>query len=590
MLKRFFRDERGNYAMMFSLALLPIMGAVAIAVDYAEMSRQRQITFNALDAAGVATARRVVDGATDDELKVYAKDFFIANLSGIDPAKTSLNVELPNTSAGGGTLKLSAHVNYDPHFLPAFHYLLGKKGQQLSFNARTEVRLKNTVEVALVLDNSGSMNDRGSGSGKKRIDLLKAAAKELVDTLAAQGASMKQVAKPVQFGLVPFAASVNVGPNHEGASWLDMDGISPIHHENFDWETMGKVAGGQKSVVKIDGIYRKQGKQWKDEEGEKVTRFTLFHELRKVSPLASWAYWAGCVEMRPGKYALDDTVPDRSIPDTLFVPMFAPDESDVPGGSRGAYNDWWADQTGGSALERQEYMPKYFHALQNPSVPNGKGPNLSCTTKPVTPLTDITKAEGLKSIKDAIDEMVANGATNVPEGLAWGWRVVSGRPPFTEGRPDKQKGNDKVVIVLTDGANTYYTPGSLGATDNAGNMSIYSNYGYAKNGRIFEGTSVNPKNYSNSNYTKAMNEHFAQLCDNAKQGEIIVMTVALDLSNSKKVEREQIEALRACASESRFRKDENGKPAKLFWNATGADLSDKFREIADELSNLRIVG
>ena len=29
---------------------------------------------------------------------------------------------------------------------------------------------------------------------------------------------------------------------------------------------------------------------------------------------------------------------------------------------------------------------------------------------------------------------------------------------------------------------------------------------------------------------------------------------------------------------------------KLYWNATGGNLSDKFKEIADELSNLRIVG
>jgi hypothetical protein len=33
-----------------------------------------------------------------------------------------------------------------------------------------------------------------------------------------------------------------------------------------------------------------------------------------------------------------------------------------------------------------------------------------------------------------------------------------------------------------------------------------------------------------------------------------------------------------------------GKPAKLYWNATGGSLSDDFKAIADELSNLRIVG
>ena len=51
--------------------------------------------------------------------------------------------------------------------------------------------------------------------------------------------------------------------------------------------------------------------------------------------------------------------------------------------------------------------------------------------------------------------MAPTGNTNVPEGMAWGWRTVSSNEPFTEGRPNSEKGNDKVVIVLTDGANTY---------------------------------------------------------------------------------------------------------------------------------------
>ena len=48
--------------------------------------------------------------------------------------------------------------------------------------------------------------------------------------------------------------------------------------------------------------------------------------------------------------------------------------------------------------------------------------------------------------------------------MAWGWRVLSSGEPFTEGRPDEEHGNDKVVIVLTDGANLYgpETPSAYG--------------------------------------------------------------------------------------------------------------------------------
>ena len=66
------------------------------------------------------------------------------------------------------------------------------------------------------------------------------------------------------------------------------------------------------------------------------------------------------------------------------------------------------------------------------------------------------------------------------------------------------------------------------------------------------------------------------------------MTVSLDLSAADATEKAQMDALEACASDSKFRKN-GSKPAKLYWNATGSNLAEKFKEIADELSNLRIV-
>jgi len=67
--------------------------------------------------------------------------------------------------------------------------------------------------------------------------------------------------------------------------------------------------------------------------------------------------------------------------------------------------------------------------------------------------------------------------------------------------------------------------------------------------------------------------------------------IALDLDATKTAEATQIDALKACSSDSRFRKDATtGLAKKLFWNSTGATLSDDFKEIGNELSNLRIVG
>lgn len=622
MFRRFCRDRNGNFAMMTAIAIVPLMGGLALAVDYTEISRQRQNTLNALDAAGVATARRYVEGGTEAELKTYALNFFKANLNGVDPANANLTVVLPSDqSNGGGVVKLSASLKYKPYFLPVFTSLLGGTAgtkELVAFAATNEVQLKNTLEVALVLDNSGSMSEKGGGSGKERMTLMKDAAKQLIDALAASAGQIKQVSEPVKFGVVPFAASVNVGPGNAGASWMDQDGISPVHHENFDWSSMSSSVNPTKYVQQIGGIWYKKGVGWLTEANQKITRFSMYKDIKYKPSLlgvAQYASWAGCVEARPSPYDLDNTTPSSATPATLFVPMFAPDEAGnkwTKSGSSvkdfGMFNSWWDDgatwtstsTNSTTQMTRQKSMAKYFDiapygTFSSAAATYDDGPNSSCTTTPITPLTDVSVATGKDKVKAAIDAMQPLGGTNVHEGLAWGWRVVSSNAPFTEGRNDSEHGNDKVVILLTDGANTYYTPGSLGYNDYAGNKSIYSSHGYTgvnQSGdtttRLFAGTTVTKTDYSNANYSKAMDERLATLCGNAKGKNVLVMTVAVDLSSTNTQEAAQIAGLKSCSSESRFRKDGTGKAAKLFWNTTGSNLSETFKEIADELSNLRI--
>ncbi len=640
MIRRFLRDTVGSYAIAVAIGLVPIMGGVALAIDYGELTRQKQATVNALDAAGIAAARHIAAGKTQDEVVRYAEDFFHVNLGPVDPAHTTLHVTLPTNEAGGGTLRLTAELIYQPYFLPAFRSLIHQPGGgDISYSAAAEIRLKNTLEVVLVLDNSGSMDYLGSGSGQKRMALLKTAAKQLVETLALQAEQMKQIEKPVQFAVVPFAASVNVGPYNDAAPWMDTLGLSPVHHENFDWSTLTDPA---RTAQKIDGVWRKVGSGWDEAEGEALTRFSLYRDMTKVETRewvatgtewvckkykggkcdkweeqetgyhvdtgwGPYASWQGCVEARPHPYNVNDATPSAIDPASLFVPMFAPDEPgdswEVEGEKLDAYsaaNNWWNDGTESAVGQtRLRNTAKYFDIRPyGATSPQGAGPNYSCTTKPLTPLTDVSTEEGLAAIGSAIDAMQPNGATNVPEGLAWGWRLVSSGEPFTGGRPETERGNDKVVIVLTDGENTYYTPSSLGFSDAAGTKSTYSAHGYLQPGyngtgvgRLFGGTTLNGI-YTNANYTSAMNKHMATLCGNAKDAGVIIMAVALDLNAGNAGQAATIEAMRDCASDSRFRKDPSdlSKPARLFWNATGATLSDNFKEIADELSNLRIVG
>ena len=224
---------------------------------------------------------------------------------------------------------------------------------------------------------------------------------------------------------------------------------------------------------------------------------------------STYASWQGCVETRPYPYNVNDAPAQGGTantgigfgdPATMFVPMFAPDEPGDRWEVEGTNKDSSAPPTTGgttaresSGSIRQRNMKKYFDIRPYGATSSqGSGPNYSCTTTPITPLTDVTTEDGLAAIKTAIDKMAANGNTNVPEGTAWGWRTISSTEPFTEGRPETEKGNDKVIIVLTDGANTYSVPNN----DPAGNKSTYAAYGYTGLGyngtgttRMFMGTS-----------------------------------------------------------------------------------------------------
>lgn len=641
MIRRFLNDRRGNYALMTVITMVPLMGALALAIDYTDLLRQKQNMLNALDAAGIATAQQIVAGATDAAAKTYAKVFFEGNLGRVKATNTALTVTLPNNNAGGGTLKLCAELTYHPYFLPAAAMMIGRTAADVTTSACSEIRLKNTLEVSLVLDNSGSMSLNGAGAAQQRIELLKTAATELVNTLANQAKQMKQVSKPVQFALVPFSASVNVGvppPLAPLPTWLDVDGISPVHHENFDWTKMYKTAGSPgynatKYIENVGGVYWKRGSGWgtgKYGQDTRVTRFSLYdHDILaqtctkksgstcQTTAIAPYQAWKGCVEARPYPYNDDDTPPTSGDPASLFVPMFAPDEpgnlfrdsdlngtNDLPSYSSGYGNSWWADSfdTTLTVPKRQADMRKYFYTKPWNAVaePTDGGPNAACTTTPITPLQDVTTQAGLDTITTAIGKMTPTGNTNVPEGLAWGWRTLSHGEPFTSGRPDIERGNDKVVIVLTDGANTYSEP-PLSANDSTSvkNRSTYAAYGYTgvtytgsgTTTRMFMNTTVSKTTYTATNYTAAIDQQMQTLCTNAKKANVLVITVSLDLSTTKTADKNAIAALTSCASYSRFRKDpaDPTKAAKLFYNATGATLSTVFKEIADELSNLRIV-
>lgn len=510
------RHDGGNVALITALCLLPLLFLIGMSVDLSNATRVRLALQDATDSAALAVARNI--GALPDNAAAttMAKTYIDASYNKGAPFSTPVATIDKQTL----TVVVSATANVPTTFAS----ILGKSAIPVS--ARAEVKGQGVdYEIALVVDNSGSMTST-AGAGSSKITELRAAAKVLFAELNVNASSDR-----VKIAIVPFASSVKVGSSFSGASWIDGSGANPLHAENFPG----------------------------------ATRFDLFSKLNTS--------WDGCVESRIVKegssvrdYDVNDATPTSGSPATLFIPWFAPDEPDEDNGGQrtGSYGNDYLDDEGGACkgndaksnttdVVKQQRTCKY----KNPDWKSGgTGPNYQCTTTAITPLTNAAS-----TLKDAIDDLEASGNTNVSEGLAWGWRVLSPTAPFTEGRSYSTKNLQKIIILMTDGLNNI--PGASNQ-----NRSVYSSYGYMKHGRL--GTTSN----NSDNIRDEMDKRVAKACGLIKAQGILIYTVALG-------PEADASSLSECASE----------PAPSDYASapkTGAELTPTFKKIAASINKLRI--
>ena len=142
------------------------------------------------------------------------------------------------------------------------------------------------------------------------------------------------------------------------------------------------------------------------------------------------------------------------------------------------------------------------------------GPWFSCAVSSVVPLT-----YNRSRVEDGITAMTARGPTVIPEGLAWGWRVLSPTEPFTkvEAGPTQAATtispyNDakwqKIIVLMTDGENDVLSNGNQ---INSLNGSWYSAYGRGR------ATSHNRfGTTTTSNWNPALTTNMQTLCTNIK--------------------------------------------------------------------------
>jgi Flp pilus assembly protein TadG len=517
-LKKFLRDEAGGIMPIFAISLVPIIGLVGASVDLAGVTRAHNKLQVAVDTTALALNHNLHLPSVQANIQTKAAGYFATQAEGLEEP----HLDPVDFSVADGRVDVSATAKYTPQLLTA----LGLGPYEISARARTVVG-NESIEVALVLDNSGSM----AGS---KIDDLETAAEGLVNTLFD---SVTERVK-VKIAVVPFSGAVNVGAANATADWMDKNALSPVHSENFV---------------------------------SPKNRFDLFATMKTS--------WKGCVEVRPGVHMTTDSEPTATTPSSLFVPMFAPDELDEPNvddDDKVYWNSYISDNGSCTTAERnatnttagkQSRICKYTGAKPSTAVisSTNRGPNFWCNSNPIVPLTD-TKL----TVTNALDAMVAKGFTNIHEGLMWGWRVLSPGKPFTQGAPYETQNVRKYIVLMTDGVNTIYRKGRTNI-----NRTDYTAYGYATKNRL----AANANTMSEDELEDAMDDRLETACENAKNddplhpGKITIFTVAFQVNDE-----DTLQLLQDCAT----------APANAKTAGSGTELNQAFQEIARDLGQLRL--
>lgn len=292
-------DRRGNVAVMFGLAALPIAGFVGAAIDFSRANSVQTELQAALDSTALMLSR---EAATDTsaELQANTGKYFKALFT----SKAAKSVQVSAVYTAGTS---SVVVNGSAVVPMTFMGVMGYNETTIS-GSSTATWGSTRLRVALVLDNTGSMADAG------KMDALKVATKNLLTQLK----SAANVNGDVYVSIIPFSKDVNVGASNYNANWIDWD----------DWENTN---GSWQSASNCSSFSRRG--------------WSRCNSSMKWIP-ADHSTWNGCITDRDKDFDQDVTAPnpsDADLPNGRASTLFPAEQyGNCPLPMRGLSYDWTA--------------------------------------------------------------------------------------------------------------------------------------------------------------------------------------------------------------------------------------------------------
>lgn len=187
--RNFANAERGSVAIMFALTIFVFMGAAGSALDFARFSRMRLVYASAVDNAALVAARLKQIGASDLDA-IAAADRYMEPVKETNPVSGSVTFSVVDE----GTAVLGkAEIAMPTVFMSIFKIVR----MDMNFTNKTQFSNGGDVELALMLDVTGSMNGT-------KIEDLKTAVLGLIEIVIRDDAPNSRI------GLAPFSNAVKL--------------------------------------------------------------------------------------------------------------------------------------------------------------------------------------------------------------------------------------------------------------------------------------------------------------------------------------------------------------------------------------------
>jgi Flp pilus assembly protein TadG len=274
--RRFAGANEGNIAILFGIAVIPIISFVGAAVDYTRANSARSSMQAALDSTALMLAKDLTEGTiSTSQISEKADQYFKALYTNQEVKSVTVTANYTQTSGNGSTILVNGAGSIDTGFMRVVGFPT-MDFKTASTSAWGNVRMR----VAMVLDVTGSMKDNG------KMAAMQKAAKALVDQLSL----LSKTDGDIYISMVPFAKDVNLGTSYQDETWLDWDVWSD---QNPYWGTCSNT----KKDNKPDCL-SKSGRVWTPDKTK----------------------WTGCVTDRTQDYDITNTPPTSTNAPTMVVP------------------------------------------------------------------------------------------------------------------------------------------------------------------------------------------------------------------------------------------------------------------------------